>query len=75
MNNFYKTSPRIRKIVPPFLLHILAPNKIKRPILRKKGDCSQWPSKKYYALFDQSIVSTKTKCLKLNTKSQFLFVV
>ena len=43
MNNFYKTSPRIRTIVPHFLLHILAPNKIKRPILRKKGDCSQWP--------------------------------
>ena len=39
MNNFIKllNSPRILTIIPPFLLYILAPNKIKRPILRKKG--------------------------------------
>ena len=38
MNNCYKTSPSTLTIIPPFfLLYILAPNKIKRPILRKKG--------------------------------------
>ena len=38
MNNFIKLhNPRILRIIPPFLLYILARNKIKRPILRKKG--------------------------------------
>ena len=55
MNNCYKTSPSTLTIIPPFfLLYILAPNKIKRPILRKKGTAHSGRfglllSKKYYA--------------------------
>ena len=37
MNNFMKLALEFSELSPLFLLYILAPNKIKRPILRKKG--------------------------------------
>ena len=56
MNNFIKLVPELSESspLPLFLLYILAPNKIKRPILRKKGTAHSGRfglllSKKYYA--------------------------
>ena len=56
MNNVIKPVLEFSESSPFFLLYILAPNKIKRPILRKKGTAHTGPfglllSKKYYAFF------------------------
>ena len=54
MNNFIKLVLEFSESSPLFLLYILAPNKIKRPILRKKGIAHSGRfglllSKKFYA--------------------------